>query len=107
MSLIQKPESGLKLGDVVEFDPLAQPWNKLSGGSRFSKFHSRFWGKSKVDEEREWLNLKTQSADHSTDDDEIMDDGYDEDTDADGDDEFIPGYQPKPCFGRLEDLDPC
>ncbi len=51
-----------------------------------------------VDEEREWLNLKTQSPDHSTDDDVIMDDGYDEDTDADGDDEF------KPCFGCLGDL---
>ena len=37
-----------------------------------------------VDEEREWLN---QSSDHSMDDDVIMDDGYDEDTDADGDDE--------------------
>jgi len=91
MSLTQKPESGLKLADVVEFDPLAQPWNKLGGGNRFSMFHARFWGKSMVDEEREWLNLKTQSADHSTDDDVIMDDGYDEDTDVDGDDEFIPG----------------
>jgi hypothetical protein len=36
-----------------------------------------------VDEEREWLNSKIQSPDHSvTDDDMIMDlYGYDEDTD--------------------------
>jgi hypothetical protein len=94
MSLIQKPESGLKLADVVEFDPVAQPWNRLGGGNRFGKFHAKFWGKSMVDEEQEWLNLRTRSKSHSTDDDVIMDDGYDEDrddTDADGDDEFIPG----------------
>jgi len=85
MSLTQKPESGLKLADVVEFDPVAQPWNKLGGVNRFSKFHAKFWGKSMVDEEREWLN--------STDDDDVvMDDGYDEDTDdTDADGELIPG----------------
>ena len=81
MFLTQKPESGLKLADVVEFDPIAQPWNKFGGSSRFSKFHAKFWGESMVDEEREWLNLKTQSPDHSTDD-VIMDDT---------DDEFISG----------------
>ena len=95
MSLIQKPESGLKLADVVEFVRAAQPWNKIDDGhSRFVEFHAKFWGKSMVDEEQEWLNLRTRSKSHSTDDDVIMDDGYDEDrddTDADGDDEFIPG----------------
>jgi len=87
MSLTQKPESGLKLADVVKFASYAQTWHKVDDDSRFSKFHAKFWGKSMVDEEREWLNLKTQSSDHSMDDDVIMDDGYDEDTDADGDDE--------------------
>jgi hypothetical protein len=58
-------------------------WEKLKVNSRFSEFHAKFWGKSMVDEEREWLNSKIQSPDHSvTDDDMIMDlYGYDEDTD--------------------------
>jgi hypothetical protein len=102
MSLTQKPESGLKLTEVVHFHSTTEPWKKLDVDDRFSKFHSKFWGKGMVDEEREWLNLKTQSLDHSTDDDVMMDDVYDEeiddtdvDTDAgeDEDDEFIPG-----CF---------
>ena len=89
MSLTQKPESGLKLAEVVEF--IGEPWEKFKDISRFSKFHAKFLGKSMVEEEREWLNLKTQSPDHFTDD-VIMDHGYDEDTDdtdADTDDEFI------------------
>ena len=93
MSLIQTPESGLKLADVVRFSRIAQPWNKLDDDERFSEFHAKFWGKSMVDEEREWLNL--QSASHSMDDDDvIIDDEYDEDrddADADGDDEFTSG----------------
>ena len=88
MSLTRKPESGIKLADVVKLASYAQPWHKVDDDSRFSEFHAKFWGKSMVDEEQEWLNLKTQSPDRSTDDDVIMDDGYDEDPDAD---EFIPG----------------
>jgi hypothetical protein len=96
MSLVQIPESGLKLADVVRFDQIAQPWNKLDGDNRFSKFHVKFWGKSMDDEEREW-NLVS----HSTDDDVIMDygdedgdddgDAYVVDEDTDADDELIPG----------------
>jgi hypothetical protein len=91
MSLIQKPESGLKLADVVRFNRIAQPWNKLEDDDRFGEFHAKFWGKSMVDEEEEWHNLQSS---HTTDDDVIMDDGYDkdtDDTDADTDHEFIPG----------------
>ena len=91
MCLTQKLESGLKLADIVKFASYAQTWHKVDDNSRFSKFHAKFWGKSMVDMEREWLNLKSQPLDHSTDDDVIMDDGYDEDPDADGDTEFIPG----------------
>jgi hypothetical protein len=102
MSLTQKPESGLKLAEVVRF--FGEPWKKLKDDNRFSKFHAKFWGKSMVDEEREWLNLKIQSPDH---DDVIKDDGYDEDTDdtdADTDDEFISGcyeldINPNPVSG--------
>ena len=39
-------ESGLELADVVEFDPVAQPWNKLGGGNHFNKFHAIFWMKT-------------------------------------------------------------
>jgi hypothetical protein len=95
MSLTQKPESGLKLADVVKFASYAQPWHKVDDDSRFGEFHVRFWGKSMIDEEREWLNSKTQSLNHSTDDDNdvIVENRDDVGTDADGDDEFIPG-----CF---------
>ena len=79
MSLTQKPVSGLKLAEVVEF--IGEPWEKLKDISRFSQFHAKFLGKSMVDEEREWLNMKIQSLDYSTDDDVIMDSTYDEDTD--------------------------
>jgi hypothetical protein len=93
MSLTQKPESGLKLADVVKFASYAQPWHKVDDDSRFGEFHVRFWGKSMIDEEREWLNLKTQSLNHPTDDDNdvILENRDDLGTDADGDDEFIPG----------------
>jgi len=80
-SLAQKPESGLKLADVVEFDPVAQPWNKLGDVNRFSKFHAKFWGKSMPGEgEQAWHNLQ------SADGDVTMGDG-----DDDADDEFLPG----------------
>src|ERR1700691_559541 len=65
ISLTQKPESGLKLAEVVEF--FGKPWEKLKDISRFGKFHAKFWGKSMADEEREWLNLRTRSKSHSTD----------------------------------------
>jgi len=42
--LMSLTQSGLKLADVVEFDPVAQSWNKLGGVNRFSKFHAKFWG---------------------------------------------------------------
>ena len=87
MSLTQKPESGLKLADVVEFDPVAQPWNKLGGSNRFSKFHAKFWGKPLGDEEREWHNFQSES--HSTDN-AIMDDQDTDDVETDTD-ELISG----------------
>jgi len=78
-SLTQKPESGLKLAEVVEFN--GEPWNKVVAGSRFSKFHAKFWGKSMPGEgEQAWHNLQ------SADDDVTMGDG-----DDDADDELVPG----------------
>jgi len=103
MSLTKVQESGLKLAEVVQFHSTTEPWKKLDIDDRFSEFHAVFWGKSMDDEEREWLDLKAQSRDESTDDDDIMDDrdyedtddGDDEDTDdtdtTDADGELIPG----------------
>ena len=104
MSLTQVQESGLKLAEVVQFHSTTEPWKKLHVDDRLSKFHVKFWGKNMDDEEREWLDLKTQSRDDSTDDDVIVDDGDDKDTDngddedtgdtdsdSDADDELIPG----------------
>jgi len=104
MSLTQVQESGLKLAEVVQFHSTTEPWKKLDVDDRLSKFHAKFWGKNMDDEEREWLDLKTQSRDDSTDDDVIVDDGDDKDTDngddedtgntdsdSDADDELIPG----------------
>jgi len=104
MSLVQIPESGLKLADVVRFDQAAQPWNKVDDDNRFSKFHVKFWGKSMDDEEREWVL-------HSTDDDVIMDygdnDGDDDgdayvvdEEDTDADDELIPSSTAPPTLSQ-------
>jgi hypothetical protein len=93
MSLIQVQESGLKLAEVVQFSRISQPWDKVDDNHRFSEFHAKFWGKSMDDEEREWLDLNAHSRDDSTDDDVIIDDGDDGDTDTDEDGELIPG-----CF---------
>jgi len=92
----QIPESGLKLVDVVKFNTLTQPWQKLDSDDRFSEFHAKFWGKSMADDEREWRNLTTLPSDHSGDDIsmdyEYGDTGVtDADMDVDVSDEFIPG----------------
>jgi hypothetical protein len=92
MSLTQKPESGMKLNDVVTFSSIAEPWKKSPDHSRLALFHAKFWGKSSDDEELEWNNLQSNV---DGDDDVIMDSGGDEEkdgTDVDGDDD-IPG-----CF---------
>ena len=81
MSLTQKPESGLKLADVIEF--FGKPWNKLGGGNRFRRFHEKFLGKSLPGEgegEQAWHNLQ------SADGDVTMGEG-----DDDADDELVPG----------------
>lgn len=110
MSLIQVQESGLKLAEVVQFRSTTEPWKKLDIDDRFSEFHAVFWGKSMDDEEREWLDLKAQSRDDSTDDDVIMDDGDDDDTDdtdadTDADGELIPGcYELCICPNPVSDV---
>ena len=76
LSLAQKPESGLKLAEVVEF--IGEPWNKVVAGSRFSKFHAEFWGKSMLGEgEQAQHNLQSADSDMAKDDD--------------ADDEVLPG----------------
>lgn len=103
MSLTQKPESGMKLDEVVTFtSSIAQPWKKVHDHGRFCMFHAKYWGKSLDDEEREWNNL--QSNVDGDDDDVIVDSGGDEENDGrdvDGDDDFVPG-----CFELNIDPNP-
>ena len=93
-SLAQKPESGLKLAEVVKF--FGEPWNKVVAGSRFSKFHEKFWGKSMLGE-GEQARHNLQSADG----DVTMGDG-----DDDADDELLPGcYELDLCPNPVSDVD--
>jgi hypothetical protein len=80
-SLAQKPESGLKLADVVKFASYAEPWHKVDDDSRFGEFYAKFWGKSMPGEGGQaWHNLQ------SADGDVTMGDG-----DDDADHELLPG----------------
>ena len=94
-------ESGSDLASIVDTDLLPTPWVKLNPKERLAHWHSKYWGKSMVIEEQNWLGTQPhvpgrcgdEECDRTDAMDEDMQESIDEDleTDMDTDDDYNSG----------------
>jgi hypothetical protein len=95
-------ESGSGFADIVMSSARTNSWLKLHSCEPLALLHAKFWGRSMVDEEKEWRNSRppvlaigSEFGDKDQDGDERMDEDSDETMDegqrTDLDDDIVPG----------------